>query len=213
MTTKSIVAYFDFDGTLTNKDTLLPFLIHAIGWSKFILNLPRLLPVVILYLFNIISNEEAKDRALIILIRGYSFTVLDEKAKSFALLKLGKYLKPEIFSRLEYHFEHCHTIILVSANLALYLNHFARMHEIDDVIATEVEFVDQVCTGYLATHNCYGPEKVSRIKAYLAQRQISYTYSYGYGNSHGDNELLDYVDEGYFIDGEQMSSWEPTDAN
>jgi phosphatidylglycerophosphatase C len=209
--TKNIVAYFDFDGTLTNKDTLIPFLIHVVGWCRFILKLPRLLPIAILYLLNIVSNEEAKDRTLIILISGYDFTVLNEKAKSFAELKLSRYIKPEVFSKLEYHFEHGHTIIIVSANLAIYLKHFALIHEIDDVIATEIEFKDQVCTGCLATNNCYGPEKVNRIVDYLHQQKISFTYSYGYGNSHGDHELLNYVDEGYFINGDQISSWELED--
>ena len=209
-TTKNIVAYFDFDGTLTHKDTLIPFLIYTVGISRFILKIPRLLPVAILYLLNIISNEEAKERTLIILIRGYSFGQLEEKAKNFAELKLAKYIKPEVFNKLEYHFEHDHTIILVSANLAMYLRYFAKKHAIDAVIATEVEFNGGVCTGCLATRNCYGHEKVNRITDYLAQQKSGFMYSYGYGNSHGDYELLNYVDEAYFVDGDEISSWEPT---
>ncbi|HLX53978.1 MAG TPA: hypothetical protein VKR58_08550, partial [Aquella sp.] len=79
-----IAAYFDFDGTITSEDTLLSFLIHCIGWFRVMINLPRILPNITLYLLRIITNEKAKERILIILLKGSSFTSLDKKARSFA---------------------------------------------------------------------------------------------------------------------------------
>ncbi|HLX52414.1 MAG TPA: HAD-IB family phosphatase, partial [Aquella sp.] len=120
---------------------------------------------------------------------------------------ISKYIKPDVFAKLEYHKEHGHKVIIISANLAMYLRHWATMHKIDGVIATEIEFVNDIATGRLATPNCYGEQKVLRLKQYLAENNITFGYSYGYGNSKGDHELLDYVNEGYIVEGEEFSQW------
>lgn len=200
-------AYFDFDGTLTTKDTLLPFLIHCVGWLKFILNLHRTLPVAVLYLLKIITNEVAKERTLIILLKGYPLSYLDNKAKSFAYSKITRYIRPDVFAKMEYHREHGHKVILISANLAVYLNYWAQLHSLDGVVATEIEFINNVASGRLATHNCYGAQKVLRLKRYLEENNLSFGYTYGYGNSKGDYELLEYVDEAYWVDSENFIPW------
>lgn len=203
----NIVAYFDFDGTLTTEDTLLSFLIHCVGWIKFFVNLPRIIPHITLYLLKIITNEQAKERILIILLKGVSYTDLDKKAKSFAYGHISKFIKPDIFAKLEYHKEHGHKVILISANLAIYLKYWAIRHKIDGVIATEIEFVNNIATGALASPNCYGEQKVLRLKHYLVENCLNFNYSYGYGNSRGDHELLDYVNEGYLVEGEEFRQW------
>lgn len=205
---KDIVAYFDFDGTITKHDTFIPFLAYAVGWLNFILKLPRAFPIAIMYGLKIITNEEAKQRMLTLMVRKNSFSLLDKKARGFAHSHLTYLIKPEIYTRVEYHLEHGHKVILVSANLALYLNYWAKQHHISDVIATEIEFVNDDCTGRLATRNCYGAQKILRIEQYLAQKNIKFDYSYGYGNSKGDYELLNYVDEAYFVSGHEIEPWE-----
>lgn len=206
-TSQNIAAYFDFDGTLTFKDTLVPFLIHCVGWAKFIISLPCILPYVILYLLNMITNEEAKQRTITVLLKGRTFADIEKQAMSFAYGHISKYIKPQIFARLEYHKEHGHKVILISANLAIYLRYWAIIHKIDGVIGTEIEFVDNIANGKLATRNCYGIHKLLRLRQYLEENKIDFTYSYGYGNSRGDFELLDYVNEGYWVDGEELSLW------
>ncbi|MCE3268881.1 MAG: family hydrolase [Burkholderiales bacterium] len=204
---EDIAAYFDFDGTLSSKDTLFSFLVYCVGWGEFILNLPKILPNLILYLLGIINNEMVKERILIILFKGKSFTALDKKAKSFAYGYISKFIKPEVFAKLEYHKEHGHKVILISANLAIYLKYWAARHKIDGVIATEIEFIDNIATGALATPNCYAKEKVKRLEQYLKQEGLKFSYSYGYGNSRGDFELLDYVNEGYLVNGIEFQEW------
>lgn len=200
-----IVAYFDFDGTLTTRDTLLLFLIHCVGAMRLIINLPLILPNIILYLTRIITNEEAKERILTILLKNRSFADLDHYARSFAYSKISQYINPEIFAKLEYHKEHGHKVIIISANLAIYLRYWVAMHKLDGVIATEIEFVNNIATGHLATRNCYGEHKVTRLSQYLAQTGLKFSYSYAYGNSRGDYELLNHVDEGYWVEGDTIA--------
>ena len=207
ISTRQIVAYFDFDGTITDRDTFLPYLVYAVGKMKFFFKLHRLLPIVTLYGLKIITNEEAKQRTLTALLKGYPKEFIEKKARLFARTKLDSYIKPEIYSKLEYHLEHGHSVILVSANLSLYLNHWAKRHQLYGVVATEIEFKDDRCTGKLKSRNCYGQQKVLRLSEYLSNLKDNFLYSYGYGNSRGDHELLDFVDEGYWIKGVEITAW------
>lgn len=204
---KQIVAYFDFDGTLTNKDTLIPFLIYVVGSVRFSLKLYILLPILFAYWLKIITNELAKEKTITVLLKGYTAEYIEAMACKFAHDKLDHYIKPEIYAKLEYHLEHNHSICLVSANLAIYLRHWALRHHIDDVIATEIEFVNNLCTGKLKTRNCYGAQKVIRIEEYLKYKNTQFSYSYAYGNSRGDYQLLTYVNEGYWISNTEIISW------
>lgn len=205
---QQIVAYFDFDGTLTTKDTLIPFLIFVVGIFRFILNLPRLIPIVLQYWLRIITNEQAKQKTLTLLIKGKKKYRIEHLAKNFALTKLHKYIKPVVYSKLEWHREHGHKIIIVSANLGIYLRYWANFHKLDDVIATELEVDDSGCiTGNLLTRNCYGKHKVSRIKTYLTDTNQFFCYSYAYGNSAGDYELLEYSNEPFWITGDYIQQW------
>lgn len=205
---KKIIAYFDFDGTITRRDTLVPFLIYVIGWSKFLVKLPLLIPIVLMYILKIITNEQAKQKTLTILIKGYSEDFLEAKAKEFARFQLDKFIKPEIYYKIEYHLEHGHSIILISANLAIYLKYWAKIHKLNCAIATEIEFINGKATGKLATKNCYGEQKIIRINQFLEKYpEFNLAYGYGYGNSKGDYELLNYVNEAYWVSGSEIIPW------
>ena len=69
---RQIVAYFDFDGTISRKDTLVPFLVFVVGKLRFTLALPKLIPIVIRYCLGMINNETAKQATLTVLLKGYS---------------------------------------------------------------------------------------------------------------------------------------------
>ena len=202
-----VVAYFDFDGTLTRCDTLFSFLIHCAGPCRFILKLPLILPIFSLSIIKVINNATAKEKILNILFKGKKEHYIEKKAKSFAEDKIDKFIKPEVFAKLEYHHEHNHKIIIISANLAVYLRYWASRHQISSVIATELSFQDGRFTGQLATPNCYGREKVCRLEKYLNESKEKFSYSYAYGDSRGDYELLDFVDEGYWISGDVITPW------
>jgi HAD superfamily hydrolase (TIGR01490 family) len=202
-----IVAYFDFDGTITRRDTLLPFVLYVVGFIKFFSKLHLVLMVLFLYVMKVFDNEKAKEFFLTIMLKGLTEEYLEKRAYRFAVKRLDRYIKADVYAKLEYHLEHRQQIILVSANLAIYLRYWAKKHKLTDVIATELDFCNGVATGKLATRNCYGRHKVSRIRDYLKAQPQQFIYSYGYGNSHGDYALLSYVNEGYWISGQQIIGW------
>lgn len=206
--TRNVVAFFDFDGTITTRDTLLSFLRYVVGTWKLVYKSPQLIWIVFQYLAKIIDNEEAKERTLTLLIKGMKSSNLERLAKNFSLTRLHKYINPVVYAKLEYHREHGHKIILVSANLGIYLRYWAALHKLDAVIATELEVnAESYITGKLLTRNCYGAQKTIRIKDALSGNDMDFDYSFGYGNSAGDYEMLEFVDEPYWVKGDYIKPW------
>ena len=64
------------------------------------------------------------------------------------------------------------------------------------MLGTKVETRDGRLTGRFATPNCYGPEKVRRIREVFPDRDNYHLTAFG--DSRGDKEMLDYADQGYY---------------
>lgn len=201
------VAYFDFDGTITSRDTFIPFLIFTIGYFKFFILLPLSLCILILYIMKVIDNEKAKELMLQLTITNMSSDFIEKKAKNFANTHIDKYIKPEIFERVKYHYENGHIVIIASANLEVYLKYFIKRHDLHGVIATQIAFKNNRATGKLLSKNCYGAEKINRVNEYLNKNKLNFIYSYAYGNSRGDFELLNYANEGFWVEGITIIPW------
>ena len=83
--------------------------------------------------------------------------------------------------------------IVVSASVENWVKPFLPQAE---VLATKVETADGRLTGRFLTPNCYGSEKVRRIREVLTGARGQY-HIIAYGDSRGDSEMLNYADEAY----------------
>ena len=67
---------------------------------------------------------------------------------------------------------------------------------VEHVLATELEIVDDVLTGRFAGRNCRAEEKVTRLDAWLAGRDVDL---YAYGNSRDDAAMLARADHAVWV--------------
>jgi phosphatidylglycerophosphatase C len=194
---KPVVAAFDFDGTLTRRETLLPFLLYTLGAAKVARHALILSPTLAGYGLGLINNGIAKERVFVRCFAGMEMQALQQEGERFAALVLPGLLRQEAFQRLEWHKQQGHRCVVISASLELYVRPWALKAGFDDVIATQLETLpnDRV-SGRLAGANCYGAEKVRRLHALLGMTE-GYTL-YAYGDSRGDRELLARADYAYF---------------
>ena len=65
-----------------------------------------------------------------------------------------------------------------------------------ELIATRLEIKNNKLTGKFASKNCYGMEKVNRIKKNY--NLDNYEVVYAYGDSMGDHQMLDLADIKYY---------------
>lgn len=194
---KPVVAVFDFDGTLTRRDTLLPFLLYTLGAAAVARHALALSPTLAGYALGLIGNGVAKERVFVRCLAGMRIDELRQEAERFAALILPGLLRHESLQRFDWHKQQGHRCVVISASLELYVRPWGQRAGFDDVIATHLETREGGrVTGKLSGANCYGIEKVRRLEALLGGRD-GYTL-YAYGNSRGDRELLLSADYPYY---------------
>ncbi|MFA6903705.1 MAG: HAD family hydrolase [Gallionellaceae bacterium] len=194
---KPVVAAFDFDGTLTRRDTLFPFLLQVAGHVKLFNKIIYLSPVMAGYALGIIRNDIAKVKVLRSFLANMEMTRVQQFALQYAKQKLPGLLRPEAMQRLAWHKQQGHRCVVVSASLELYLRPWAAEAGFDDVLGSRLEELDNGRTsGRLLGENCFGPEKMRRLETLLGPRE-GYTL-YAYGDSRGDKELLSAADYPFY---------------
>jgi len=189
-----VVAAFDFDGTLTKRDTLLPFLADVAGSPRvaraLAFDAPRLAGMAI----GRADRDAAKTRLIARALKGRSYVDVAARGRIYARRVVDRGLRPEVLARLRWHQGAGHDVVIVSASLDAYLHEIARLLDVDAVLCTTLEVDrDGIVTGELAGGNCRGPEKAARIAAHLDADRANVTL-WAYGDSSGDEELLAMAD-------------------
>ena len=187
------ILFFDFDGTITTKDTLLEFILYSCGKVKFLLGFLLYSPLLILMKFGLYPNWKAKQHVFSYFFRGMKIDDFDSVCRRFAV-DCRYLLRPEAVKDMETAMTEGIKVYVVSASIDNWVQPF---FEFAKVLGTQIEVINGILTGRFMTPNCYGPEKVRRIKEVLTEPRSHY-YIIAYGDSRGDKEMLDYVDEEYF---------------
>lgn len=195
---KPVIAAFDFDGTLTKRDTLVSFLRHIVGSWVWLVYLIKLLPILLAYRCGMRTRQQTKEGVLHQFIGGIQENQLFEWGASFAQSKvLSNLVKPTAMDRLRWHQQQGHRCILVSASLETYLIPWSKAHAFDDVIASRLKInAEGTASGQLRGLNCRGAEKTRRLLALLGPKENFILYAYG--DSDGDHELLALADYPFF---------------
>jgi phosphatidylglycerophosphatase C len=191
-----IIAAFDFDGTLTTRDSMMPFLQMLKGKWRFSLGLLLSSPILIGYALKLIPNWQAKERLLVSFLAGMDEAQFTRAAAKFSAEKIPQLLRSEAVERLRWHQRQGHKTILVSASMEAYLLPWAQEMGFDQVIGTRLEVKNKQITGRLAGRNCYGPEKSARLEAMLGN--LKNYRIYAYGDSKGDREMLAAASDPYY---------------
>ena len=189
---KMTLALFDFDGTVTTHDSFRDFLIFVVGMKKFLLRMIPASPWLLAYLLRLISNQTAKQKITQAFFSGMSRSEFDQRAQDFVVKKLNSIVRPAALEKIRWHKQQQHRVILVSASFDDYLKFWCAQHQIE-LIATRLEEKDARLTGRFATANCWGPEKVRRIREVVELDK--YEKIYAYGDSRGDREMLEIATE------------------
>jgi HAD superfamily hydrolase (TIGR01490 family) len=187
---------FDFDGTLTKKDTLIEFIIYYKGKMKlyfgFFVNLISLFK----YSIGLISNSRLKEIIVSQFFKGESVLKFNQKGEEFARDIIPDLLKKDAIRTLEDYIRcNDNRIIVVTASCSNWIKPWTDKMGIE-LIATELEVVNDQLTVKIKGKNCYGPEKVSRIKSYIDT--ADYDTIISFGDSKGDKQMLDIADFKYY---------------
>ena len=182
------VAAFDFDGTLTQRDTLAPFLREVAGSGPFLRGLAADAPRLVLAGMGVTSRDRAKERLLRRLVGGRRHADLAARGREYGARVAASGLRPDTVARVRWHAEAGHELAIVSASLDLYIDRAAELLGIGVVLSSRLEVDDDgQVTGRLVGGNCRGPEKIRRIREHFGASGYEL---WAYGDSAGDAEML-----------------------
>lgn len=185
---KRSIAFFDFDGTITRKDTMLEFIRFVHGSGKLYTGMVKVSPWLIAMKTGFVSAHRAKEKLLSLFFTGMHLDTFNAHAKRFAQTVLPALLRPSALREMEMHMKQGTTVAVVSASAENWVKDFCDEYGIL-CIATRLELDNEKrLTGKLSGINCNGMEKVSRIKCEFDP--ADYEIIYAYGDSSGDKEML-----------------------
>ena len=190
----NIVSAFDFDGTLTTKDTLLEFIRYARGTRRFVAGFALFTPLIMLMKLHVMPNWKVKQRLFSWFFKGVSLDDFNGLCNAFARDR-ACLLRPEGMQSVMKSVEEGSKVVIISANIDNWVRPFFRDLPVT-VCGTRLEVVDGMLTGRFSSSNCYGYEKVRRLLEICPERD-SYRLV-AYGDSRGDKELLAFADERYY---------------
>ena len=186
------ICAFDFDGTLTTRDTLLAFIRYAKGTHAFLWGFLRHAHLLVLMKLGLYPNWKAKQRVFSYFFRGMPLEVFDTLCRQFAADN-RHLLRPEGVKTIRQDLADGAEVGIVSASIDNWVQPFFPDVK---VIGTQIEVKNDRLTGRFLTANCYGQEKVRRLLALYPDRQ-EYRLT-AYGDSRGDKELLAFADEAHY---------------
>jgi phosphatidylglycerophosphatase C len=189
------IVAFDFDGTLTVRDSYTAFLKWRTPAAAWWLGGVRLVPAALAYLVHR-DRGRIKAAATKVFLGGVPRERLEADARRFAELYSRKLLRPDAVIAWKRWRKKRVKLVIVTASPDVVVAPFARGLAADGILGTPLSYdaQDRV-TGAFASPNCRGPQKVVRIKAAYGE---DVEVKAAYGDTSGDTEMLAMAAEPYY---------------
>lgn len=188
---QAIVA-FDFDGTLTIRDSFTEFLRWRAGPGGWALGLVKLAPAVAAYARD---RDRGRIKAASVreFLKGVDRATLETDAERFADRIWHRFMRPDALACWnDWRDRGAHRVI-VTASPETTVAPFARRLGAEALLGTPLVFDgDDRVTGAFAGPNCRGEEKVRRLRAAYGE---DVRLAAAYGDTSGDTEMLQIADE------------------
>ncbi|MFC3158770.1 HAD-superfamily subfamily IB hydrolase, TIGR01490 [Chryseobacterium arachidis] len=185
---------FDFDGTLTYKDTMFMYL-KFYDPTKFRLQFIKHVPLFILLKLKLAETEKVKKSFIGSILKGQTQEKIEKKSKQFFEEHYPKIVRENALDFIQ-NIDRDHTkSLLVTASLDIWAKPFADAFQMK-LVSTKAEFKNGVFTGNFIGKNCNGKEKLERIQAEI--NDIKYDKIIAFGDTSGDRPMLKWANEGHY---------------
>ena len=197
-----VVVAFDFDKTLTVRDTVVPYVRHLSGvrgiGKSFFANVGSNSKALVRF-----KRDYLKEHVLAKSLAGLPHGDAVQAAERYADHVVANWIRQDTSARLRWHQKQGHVVVLVSASFDIYLRPIAERMGLEHVLATRLAVAQDAegvmrFTGALSGANCRGVEKVQRFREW-ANGQPGSLFQYAYGDSSGDTELLGAAAHGVWV--------------
>lgn len=189
------IVAFDFDGTLTVRDSFTAFLRWRAGAGGWWSGLARMAPDLAAYIGHQ-DRGRLKAASVREFLKGTPRTQLQADAEAFAGQVWPGFLRYDALACWKDWGARGAYRVIVTASPETTVAPFARRLEAEALLGTQLAFdADDRVTGSFASPNCRAAEKVRRLRAAFGDDM---RLAAAYGDTTGDTEMLAFADEAGF---------------
>lgn len=185
---------FDFDGTLTYKDTMFMYL-KFYDSTKYRIQFLRHVPLFILLKLKLAETEKVKKSFIGSILRGQTQEKIEQKSKQFFEQHYPKIVRENALDFIKNIDRNNTQSLLVTASLDIWVRPFAEELKME-LVSTRAEFKNGIFTGNFVGKNCNGKEKLIRIKEEI--NDSKYDKIIAFGDTSGDRPMLKWANEGHY---------------
>lgn len=194
------LAVFDLDGTITRRDTLMPYVLgflrsHAARSP----GLLRVVPMLVRFGLRRADHGDVKSALIRGTLGGCTRTELDAWTARFVPRLVAHGVWPEALACIARHRAQGDVLALMSASVDLYVPAIGRALGFAEVLCTALRWQGGRLDGALAGPNCRGTDKARRLKE-LRSRYPGLRVT-AYGNAASDLAHLRLADHGVLVNG------------
>jgi phosphatidylglycerophosphatase C len=194
------LAVFDLDGTVTRRDTLLPYVTGYLNRERWRWpSLLRVVPTVALFTVGRADPGQLKASLIRSTLGGCTRSQISDWTEKFVRTLLEDGLFADARRKISAHREAGDRLVLMSASTDLYVPAVGRSLGFHEVICTGVRWEGDRLRGDLTTPNRSGAEK-TRCLMQLQQRYPELT-TVAYGNARADLDHLQRAQQGFLVNG------------
>jgi HAD superfamily hydrolase (TIGR01490 family) len=185
---------FDFDGTLTYKDTMFMYL-KFYNPAKYHIQFLRHVPLFILLKLKLAQAEKVKKSFVGSILKGQTQDKIEKKAQQFFEHNYPKIVRENALDFINNIDRNNTQSLLVTASLDIWTQPFADAFQMQ-LVSTRAEFKNGIFTGNFIGKNCNGNEKLERIKEEINNKK--YDKIIAFGDTSGDKPMLKWANEGHY---------------
>lgn len=182
-------ALFDFDGTLTTRDTtaLLCWELGKFRPWRLVIRLPLILKFFLTGKSSLVI-QQTKNQFIGSLISGLTFYEVEKPLARFRS-RVNKIERLDVMERLHQFLADGKKVVVVTASPEFAICYYFAHIDVE-VIGTKFETKNGRFTGHVQGKNCYGKEKLLRINEWLQGVSEDYSVVEAWGDSKADIPMM-----------------------
>lgn len=189
------LALFDFDGTLTTRETFRDFVAFAAPPARVALGRIALAPMFVGYKVGMVTGHRIRATAIRFAFRGMTEAALSAAGERFAAQVLHALLRSEAMARVSWHQARGDRVIVVSGALEVFLAPWCRRHRLE-LLGSRLESRDGRLAGRYLGAQCVQEEKARRVREHVVLADSERIHAYG--DTREDHALLRLAHEPWY---------------
>lgn len=181
------LALFDFDGTVTDRETMPDFMRMAVRPRRLMLGKILLFPLIVGYKAGVVSGVVVRAAICRFGFRSVPASEIEALGRRFAGEFLPTTLRKEAMDRIAWHQARGDTVVVVSGGLGVYLRPWCQANGLR-LLCSELEQHDGKLTGRYLGKQCVRAEKARRIVQDFPPTGFGNVFAYG--DTPEDREML-----------------------